>query len=177
MNASSTTYIELLLREPTKQRSHFRQCSKITLLRQRPTSILCSLALTGVIKPSEQLRVQKGKWHRIENGCTSFRSLMMKSNKTTTTKTTKMDVCTLQQISCRISRYYVQCTQEVQIICRNSKVFGRLVRLLINHSFCDDDVLCTCSTAIPHKHKVLILNLFVCFDSFNLNFLFIMDIS
>ena len=90
-------YIELLLREPTKQRSHFRQCSKITLLRQRPTSILCSLALTGVIKPSEQLRVQKGrKWHRIENGCTSFRSLMMKSNKTTTTKTTKMDVCTLQ---------------------------------------------------------------------------------
>ena len=96
MNASSTTYIELLLREPTKQRSHFRQCSKITLLRQRPTSILCSLALTGVIKPSEQLRVQKGKWHRIENGCTSFRSLMMKSNKTTTTtKTTKMDVCTL----------------------------------------------------------------------------------
>ena len=162
-------YIELLLREPTKQRSHFRQCSKITLLRQRPTSILCSLALTGVIKPSEQLRVQKGKWHRIENGCTSFRSLMMKSNKTTTKKN--------NENVCRISRYYVQCTQEVQIICRNSKVFGRLVRLLINHSFCDDDVLCTCSTAIPHKHKVLILNLFVCFDSFNLNFLFIMDIS
>lgn len=108
MNASSTTYIELLLREPTKQRSHFRQCSKITLLRQRPTSILCSLALTGVIKPSEQLQVQKGKWHRIENGCTSFRSLMMKSNKTTTTtKTTKMDVCTL----------YVYIMQIIQILC------------------------------------------------------------